>query len=242
MFVAVRWDVHYVEQTGSTNADLLALARRGAQPGTVVRAGHQTAGRGRLGRRWEAPPGSSLLASILLAAEAVPFLAVARVALAAADACLHLAGVDAGLKWPNDLVVGDRKLAGLLAEADGGDPTFVVGIGCNVAWPPSAEHPPELRDLVTALSDHTAEPPDPGVLLDALLARLDAWLDFRPDEVLVAYRARCSTLGRTVKVDLAGRSLDGLAAGITPSGELSVANATGTEVVRAGDVVHVRPT
>lgn len=240
MFVAVRWDVHYVEQTGSTNADLLGLARSGAPAGTVVRAGHQTAGRGRLGRSWEAAPGTSLLASVLLDVEAVPFLAVARVALAVADACLELAGVGAALKWPNDLVVGDRKLAGLLAETDGGAPTFVVGVGCNVAWPTLAERPAELADRVAALSDHTPEPPDPGLLLDAMLARLDAWLLAPPEEVLGAYRSRCSTLGRPVRVQLADGSLEGTATGITSSGELAVIHEGGIEVVSAGDVVHVR--
>jgi len=245
MFMVVRWDVHYVEQTGSTNSDLLVLARAGAPVGTVVRAAHQSAGRGRLGRSWEAPPDSSLLTSILLEAERVPFVSVARVALAASDACRDLAGVDAALKWPNDLLLGERKLAGLLAEGDAASGTIVVGIGCNVAWPSAGSeggvHPPEeLREIAVDLSSAATRVPGPAVLLDSLLERLDRWLARTPDEVLAAYRGRCATLGRAVRVDLLGQSLEGVATGITSSGELEIAVGTTTQVVRSGDVVHVR--
>lgn len=236
------WDVHYVASTGSTNRDLLAMARAGAPAGTVLWAGHQTEGRGRLGRTWQAAPGTSLLASILLDAEPVPFLAVARVALAASDACRDLSGVDAALKWPNDLVIGDRKLAGLLAEAETGTAGLVVGIGCNLTWPADPEERPEdLRDVLAALSFCTAAVPQPAALLDALLVRLDAWLARPAGAVLAAYGDRCATLGRAVRVSLPGRHVDGVAAGITATGALEVATAAGTEVVQAGDVVHLRP-
>ncbi len=235
----MRWDVHYVDHTGSTNADLLTLARAGAPAGTVLRAGHQTAGRGRLGRTWEAPPGSSLLASLLLPTEAVPFVTVARVALAAADACRDLAFVDADLKWPNDLMVGDRKLAGLLAETDAGSPSVVVGIGCNVAWPHTHELPLPLRDRAIALSDLTAAPPGPAGLLDGLLARLDRWLLVPSDQVVDGYRARCPMLGERVRVEEAEESFEGRATGITPWGELVVAVGGTPRLVSAGDVVHV---
>lgn len=236
----MQWDVHYVEQTGSTNTDLLAQARHGAAPGRVLWAGHQTGGRGRLGRQWEAPPGAGLLASVLLAAEAIPFLSVARVALAAADACYDLTGLDVGLKWPNDLLVGERKLAGLLAEADLGSPTIVIGIGCNVTWPPPGSRTPARRESAVALSDFVARPPAPAALLDGLLARLDPWLLVPDGLVFAAYRARCATLGREVTVQLAGGTLVGMATGVTLSGELQVASSTGTQVVQVGDVVHVR--
>lgn len=236
----MRWDVHYAERTASTNDDLLALARAGAPAGTVVRAGHQTGGRGRLGRSWAAAPGTSLLASILLEAEPVPFVVPARMALAASDACRDLAGVEAALKWPNDLLLGERKLAGLLTEADAGSPLLVVGIGCNVAWPPPAELPEELRDVVAALSHVAEEVPTPAALLDRLLARLDGWLDRPAADVLAAYRARCATLGRPVRVQMADRTIEGVASGITGSGELEVTHAGRADVVRAGDVVHAR--
>ena len=226
-------------ETGSTNADLLALARGGAGAGQVLWAGHQTAGRGRLGRTWEAPPGSSLLASILLPVEDVPFLVMARVALAAADACSRLSGLEVRLKWPNDLLVGDRKLAGLLAETEAGSPTVVVGIGCNLAWPPEAR-PPDLAAQVAALSDGPFGPPAPSVLLDALLEGLATWLLRPAGEVVAAYRARCATIGNPVMVQLADGPLAGRARGITSTGGLEVETASGVQVVHAGDVVHVR--
>lgn len=235
----MRWDVHYVAETGSTNADLAALARGGVAPGRVLWTGHQTAGRGRLGRTWEAPPGTSLLASILLPADDVPFLVVARVALAAADACARLSGLEVALKWPNDLLVGDRKLAGLLAETEAGSATVVVGIGCNVDWPPEARSP-DLGDRVAALSDGPFGPPAPSTLLDALLEALQAWLLLPSAEVLSAYRGRCATLGREVRVQLAAGTLAGRATGITPTGGLELAAGTGARVLDVGDVVHVR--
>ena len=238
----MHWDVHYVASTGSTNSDLLAMARAGAPVGTVLRAGYQTEGRGRLGRTWQAAAGTSLLASILLDAEPLPFVVVARVALAAGDACHDLAGVDVELKWPNDLVIGERKLAGLLAEAETGTSGIVVGIGCNVRWPEGPDElPDDLRETVAALSFHRGHAPQPGELLDGILGCLDGWLARPQDHVLVAYRDRCATLGRAVRVSLPGRILEGVASGITATGALEVRTAAGTEVVHAGDVVHVRP-
>ncbi len=157
-FAEVRW----FDELDSTNRYLLSEARRGAGEGLVVVADHQSAGRGRLGRRWEAPPAANLLVSVLLRPR-LPIqarhLASAVVALAAADACAALAAVTVDIKWPNDLLVGGRKLAGVLAEADvaaepavgakadagaeadvGADglSPIVVGIGINVAWPPAS--------------------------------------------------------------------------------------------------------
>ena len=238
----MHWDVHYVASTGSTNSDLLAMARSGAPAGTVLRADHQTDGRGRLGRTWQAAAGTSLLASVLLEAEPLPFVVVARVALAASDACHDLAGLDVALKWPNDLLLGDRKLAGLLAEAETGTSGIVVGIGCNLRWPGGPEDlPDDLRETVAALSFHCDHVPQPGELLDATLRCLDGWLGQPQDHVLAAYRNRCATIGRVVRVSLPGRSLEGVASGITGTGALEVRTAVGTEVVHAGDVVHVRP-
>ncbi|HEX6235736.1 MAG TPA: biotin--[acetyl-CoA-carboxylase] ligase [Acidimicrobiales bacterium] len=145
-------DVRWAASTGSTNADALALSRDGAAEGIVVVADHQRAGRGRRSRSWVAPPGGSLLVSVLLRPPAsVAGAATMAAALAMAEAVERLAGVGPGLKWPNDLVVDDRKLAGILAEADwpagstissgyrppaADDRTAViVGVGLNVAWP-----------------------------------------------------------------------------------------------------------
>ncbi len=134
-----RWTVERFASVDSTNRWLLDAARDGAAAGLVAVADHQDAGRGRRGRTWESAPGDSLLVSVLLR----PHAAVDRVhvvtiaaALALADALARVVGLVADLKWPNDLLVGERKLAGLLAEADvvGGDvQALVVGAGCNLA-------------------------------------------------------------------------------------------------------------
>ncbi len=143
--VGREWDVRRFDEIDSTNTYLRDQARQGAAEGLVAVADHQTAGRGRLDRRWESPPGATLLASVLFRPACAPadlHLCTGAVALAAADACGEVAGVDPELKWPNDLLVGGAKLAGVLAEAEfAGRPAgaVVVGIGLNVAWPGPAE-------------------------------------------------------------------------------------------------------
>jgi BirA family transcriptional regulator, biotin operon repressor / biotin---[acetyl-CoA-carboxylase] ligase len=246
--------VTWVAETGSTNADLVVRARAGAGHGAVLVADHQTAGRGRLGRTWQAPPGSALLCSILLRPEpsAVVHGAVWAVALAAQSAVAALTGVTPELKWPNDLMVGERKLAGVLAEGviDPEDPLtlsgVVVGIGLNVRW---AERPaPHLDDGVAAraitveeLGGHSV---DRRALLGRLLADLAPLLDRwarHPEELHARYRAHLDTLGRRVRVELGDRELSGVAVDVTPDG-LAIRLADGTEeVVLAGDVVHLRP-
>src|SRR5437763_9636755 len=144
-------DVRRLGELDSANRHALELARQGVPEGLVVVADHQTAGRGRLGRSWEAPPGSSLLMSVLLRPSLAPerlHLTTVAVALAAADACEEVAGFRPALKWPNDLVVDDRKLGGILAEVP--EPgAVVVGLGLNVLWEtPSAE----LAEIGVALN------------------------------------------------------------------------------------------
>jgi BirA family biotin operon repressor/biotin-[acetyl-CoA-carboxylase] ligase len=195
-----RWDVRRFESVASTNDWLLAEAKRGAPAGLVAVTRHQSVGRGRLGRRWEAPPGTALLASVLLRPLAPPgslYACTAAVALAAADACRTAAGVDPGIKWPNDLVVpargGTPKLAGVLAEADPASPggragsvAVVTGVGLNVAWAPegatcvlaqlAASAPGRAAGPSGAGSDPGAPPGGraAGALVEGLLA---AWLD-----------------------------------------------------------------
>ena len=226
--------MRWVEETDSTNTRLLEDARAGAPEGRVLVADHQTAGRGRLGRRWEAPPASSLLVSVLLR-PTVPLarahLVTMAAGLAASDACDDVAGVRPGLKWPNDLVVDDAKLAGLLAESVvEGDAlrALVVGMGLNVTVAPEG---------ATALASHATGAVDRRPLLDAWLRRLDARLDDL-DGVLADYRPRCATLGREVRVERPGGDvLTGTAVDVTDAGHLVV----GRTEVAVGDVVHVRP-
>jgi BirA family biotin operon repressor/biotin-[acetyl-CoA-carboxylase] ligase len=239
---ALTWQVTRVVETGSTNADLLAAARGGAPFGSVLVAEYQTSGRGRLGRRWEAPPGSSLLVSLLLPPELAsdhPQRLTQAVALAAAEACERVAGVQPSLKWPNDLLVGERKLAGILAESlvtGGTVAAIVVGLGLNVNWPPDV--PDDLADRVTALNHEAGHDVDRLALLDTLLAALadTDWVTLAD-----AYRARLATLGADVRVDLGSSQLIGRAEDVTETGELVVVASDGQRhVVTAGDVVHLR--
>lgn len=223
-------------ETDSTNRVVLDLAAAGAPEGIVVVAGFQADGRGRHGRAWEAAPGSSLLVSVLLRpgpalAPARRHLAVAAVALAARDACAAVAGLVPGLKWPNDLVVGDAKLAGILAQASGD--AVVVGLGLNVSatapWPPGAVSVEQAAgravDADALLSD----------LLPALSRRYGDWATVASD-----HRRACTTLGRTVRVELADESFTGTAADITDDGHLLVDVGMCIRTVTAGDVVHLR--
>lgn len=222
----------------STNRYLLDQSRLGAPEGVVAVAGHQTAGRGRRDREWVSPPGASLLASVLwrpqLPAERLHLLTFAM-ALAGAEACRSVAGFRPGVKWPNDLVVDDKKVAGILAEAD--LPVVVVGIGVNLNWPAEA-----LAGLgpATSANQVLGHHVDADELLRALLAEL-ARLHGRWDDVASAYRGSCTTLGRLVRVDLDGESFTGTAADVTDEGHLLVDVGTCLRTVAAGDVVHLRP-
>jgi BirA family transcriptional regulator, biotin operon repressor / biotin---[acetyl-CoA-carboxylase] ligase len=217
------WHVRRVEETGSTNADLLEAARAGAPDRTVLVTAHQTAGRGRLERRWEAPPGANLLMSMLFRdVPDDPGRLTRRTGVAAVDACRVVAGVDALLKWPNDVLLAERKLAGILAER-GVDGCVVVGIGLNVAWAP---------DGATCLGARVT----PGDVLDALLHAYD-----RVDNVERAYRERLATIGRRVHVDLPVGSIEGTAVDVDPDGRLVVLDTSGvTHRLDVGDVVHLR--
>jgi BirA family biotin operon repressor/biotin-[acetyl-CoA-carboxylase] ligase len=255
-------DVRWVATTGSTNADAMALAQRGEREGIVVVADHQSAGRGRRDRTWVAPPGGSLLVSVLLRPPGRVAGAVTMAAgVAMAGAVEQVAGVAAGLKWPNDLVVGtgdgERKLAGILAEADwpagstasaGYRPprpheraVVVVGVGLNVSWP---EVPDELDRLATALNLVGPEA-DRVELLVAFLRRLDegyaALLADGADGLLDRWRARSVTLGRRVRVDLGADDVEGTAHDVTAEGHLVVATDEGARrTIAVGDVVHLR--
>ena len=187
-------------------------------------AGHQTEGKGRLDRRWDAPPGVNLLVSILFhAVPEEPGELTRRVGLAAIDACREVAGVEVVLKWPNDLLVGEHKLAGILAEQSASG-SVVVGLGLNVGWAP---------DGAARLGDAIAP-------LDVLRAVLTAY-DRLPADITERYRDALSTLGRRVRVELADGALEGTATDVEPDGRLVIIDACAvTHRLAAGDVVHVR--
>jgi BirA family transcriptional regulator, biotin operon repressor / biotin---[acetyl-CoA-carboxylase] ligase len=252
-------DIRRFDTIDSTNRYLLDEARAGAPEGVVAVADHQTAGRGRLGRRWEAPAGTSLLLSVLLRPRLAADqrqLASSVVALAAADAMAAMAAIDVGIKWPNDLVAPDgRKLAGVLAEADlvASPPTptgvapIVVGIGINVNWPRTdADLPDELVGSATSLHQQAHRAIDRNQLLGAILDGLEprvAALDVISGRARQAddLRSQCTTLGTRVRVELTDDSFEGIATDVTSAGHLVVEAAGGTRTVVAGDVVHVRP-
>jgi BirA family biotin operon repressor/biotin-[acetyl-CoA-carboxylase] ligase len=248
-------DVRWVAETGSTNADVLALARSGAASGVVLVADHQSAGRGRLGRTWGGPPGASLLLSVLVrpselgvAADDLFLLSMA-VGIAAADVARAATDSDIRLKWPNDLVIetpgGSRKLSGILAESIvEGDriDALVVGIGINVNWP--EDLPPELAEIAIALNHVTGAEVDRDALLVDLLRRLDHLL--RPFDRSVLrgrYRELSATLGRRVRVELASETIVGDAIDLTREGHLLVVDECPDRPreITVGDVVHLRP-
>lgn len=249
--------VHRFAEVDSTNRHLLDAARAGAPAGLVAVADHQTAGRGRLGRRWEAPPGANLLVSVLLRpglAAGDLHLCTAAAALAAQAAVAETAGVAAEVKWPNDLLVAERKLAGILAESPGHEAAgwaVVVGLGCNVAWPPPAGSagvpvPAEVADVATSLARESDRVPAVADLLAAWLAALGPLVALLGDdagrrELAGRYRAACASLGRPVAVSLPdGETVSGVAVDLTDDGRLVVDTVAGPRTVSAGDLVYVR--
>lgn len=241
--------VETVDEIDSTNRVLLERARAGEPHGRVLVADHQTAGRGRLGRAWEAPPGASLLASVLLRPDlevADASLVTMAAGLAAVDACSGVAGVRPTLKWPNDLVIdrpdGTRKLAGLLAESlvEGGRlAALVVGIGLNVNWPHPL--PAALDGIATALNHETGHDIDRRTVLEAWLGAFAHRYDRLDRGVIDDYRSACSTLGRRVRVERHDDVLEGMATDIDEAGRLLVEMAGTVHTVTIGDVVHLRP-
>ena len=241
-----------VERTGSTNADLMAAAVAGAPDRSVLVAEHQEAGRGRLARSWVSPPGSGLTVSVLFRPTGVspsrfswlPLLA----GLAVLDTVRAFTAAPAGLKWPNDLLMGvqPRKVAGILAEvADPSRPAVVVGIGLNVdSAPPDQTGATALAAEARSLIDRAAVLVE---LLTRLAAREAAWRDGRGDPEVTRlradYRAGCASLGTPVRVELpGGTSVSGIAEDVDGDGRLLLLDAARVRrAVAAGDVVHLRP-
>jgi BirA family transcriptional regulator, biotin operon repressor / biotin---[acetyl-CoA-carboxylase] ligase len=239
----------FAAATGSTNEDLLRAAVDGAPAWSVLVAGHQDAGRGRLGRTWVEAPGSSLLLSVLVRPAVAPADAPLLTLAAGAGmvaAVAEAARVEVGCKWPNDLRARERKLGGILAEAvvDGGRLRHVViGIGLNVDQS-EEELPEEVRATATSVRIEGGRT-DLAALLDASLRHLRRALDadgpaFR-QRTLEAYRAVCETIGRRVlATTTTGERVEGLATGVGDEGQLEV-EADGRVVhVAFGEVEHLR--
>ena len=239
-----------VDSTGSTNADVMALAIAGAPEGTVIVADEQTAGRGRLGRSWISAPGSGLWVSALVRVPAgggvSPGLLPLLAGVAVADA-IRVQGVAAVLKWPNDVIIDDpdpapgrsalRKLAGILSEGDGSG-GVVIGMGINVSL--SVDELPVPQATSLALEGASVSRSD---LLVGILAGLhEALDDLRSTGGTVTmreYRRLCATVGRDVTATLpSGHVLAGRAVDIADDGRLVIDTGAKREYVAAGDVIH----
>jgi len=246
-------EVRVVRQTGSTNTDLASAA--GTTPeGTVLIAEEQTAARGRLDRRWTAPPRSGLFFSVLLRPSQVPLHRWGWLPLltgvAVATGLSRAAGIDTSLKWPNDLLVNvdgeERKAGGILAERAGTD-AVVIGVGINVTLKADELPVPQAGSLALAGALTTDRDP----LLRAVLRSLEEWYEKWRDAdgapsasgLQETYAAGCATLGRTVRAELPGdRSVVGEAVAVDGDGRLVLATEEGVrEPVGAGDIVHLRP-
>jgi BirA family biotin operon repressor/biotin-[acetyl-CoA-carboxylase] ligase len=234
-----------VATTGSTNADLAAAARAGADSGSVLISDHQSAGRGRFARVWEAPPGTSLAISALLRPPAsVP---VARwlwlpllTGLAVASGLRAAAGVEVQLKWPNDVLIDGRKVCGILSERvdSVSGPAAVIGMGINTTLTEVQLPVPTATSLALA-----GAVVDPGEIALGVLQALGEWYsrwlagaDLRAD-----YASGCSSVGRTVRVELSPtEAVVGEATGVDANGCLLVRAAGVERAFAAGDVVHLR--
>jgi BirA family transcriptional regulator, biotin operon repressor / biotin---[acetyl-CoA-carboxylase] ligase len=239
--------VRVVTETASSNADLLAEAGNGAPEGIVLAAESQTAGRGRLGRRWVSPPRAALTFSVLLRPSGVPPGSKGWVPLlagiAVASALRAEARVDARLKWPNDVLVQGAKVAGILAEQSGD--AIVVGTGINV----STRQDELAATGATSLALAGAACTDREHLLACVLTELERWYltwinavaRQEPGGLRAEYLRLSGTVGGPVRVSLpGGQVLTGMARDVDEAGRLVIRTASGLVPVSAGDVVHLR--
>jgi BirA family biotin operon repressor/biotin-[acetyl-CoA-carboxylase] ligase len=228
--------VHWHESVGSTMDVAAAMAAAGAPHGVVIAARQQTAGRGRRGATWVSPPGAGLYFSVVVRPDDTGATALITLAagVAVRDGITHATGLAAELKWPNDLLVGRRKLAGILAEGHALHTpvqAVVIGVGVNVR---RAAYPPEVAARATSLEDELERAVDHEELLAAIVAQLDQrieQLSRNPGDILRAWRAASpSAHGTRVEWD----SRHGVTAGIDDTGALLVTTAAGVERIIAG--------
>ncbi len=241
--------LHWYEEVGSTNDVAKELAEQGAAHGEVVVAEAQTSGRGRRGRSWSSPRGRNVYLSAILRPDLPPARAPELTLLASVALCqaTRHAGVPARIKWPNDLVAGARKMAGVLTEmaAEMDQVQWVVlGLGVNVTARPD-DFPPEVRELATSLAIERGQPVPRALFAAALLTALEEWLDRHAAEgfapVREAWREMSDTLGRDVRVRTGDGEVVGLAEDVDDAGALLVRTDCGVTRVLAGDVELLRP-
>jgi|ERR1041384_3892663 BirA family biotin operon repressor/biotin-[acetyl-CoA-carboxylase] ligase len=250
------------DQIDSTNREAVALAHAGVEHGTVVVADSQTAGRGRLSRRWFSPPGVNLYCSIVLKksiatdrhTEWLSWLPL-MTALAAAEAIETIAAAHVAVKWPNDLLIAERKVGGILCESGTtiqSEPFQIIGIGLNVNGEQSG-FPEELQETATTIRHETGYPVERNRLLVQFLHELEVCVEefesHGTERVALAYQHHCGTLGKVVKVTLTdGKEFVGLAEGIEQDGSLRViqyplptdGRSPDVHHLRVADIVHLR--
>ena len=238
------------ESLPSTNTELAQLAAAGAAEGLAIVADEQTAGRGRLQRSWSSPRGAGLYFSILLR-PTIPQnywpLITLLAALAVAEALEEASGLETDIKWPNDLLSGERKICGILGEAieTPAGRAVIVGIGINLT---QSAFPEELAKVATSVSEATGKPPDREAILAALLRALSHWYSRLHEpagrsEIVGAWSSRSSYAeGRQIQVSNGDEVWPGTTCGLEPDGALRVRSASGeVRSIRAGDVSSVRP-
>jgi BirA family transcriptional regulator, biotin operon repressor / biotin---[acetyl-CoA-carboxylase] ligase len=206
-------EIHWFDSIGSTMTEAGRLAEAGRPEGTVVGADEQTAGVGRHGHTWHSEPGHGLYVSIVLRRTLpIPTVTLA-IGLAAREAIVETTGIECDLRWPNDLLIGDRKCTGILTSLEAG--AIVAGIGINVNH---EEFPPDLESLATSLRLASGREHSRETLLVALLRRIDHWIRCKPPEVLAEF-ARRSSYARGKRVSVDGETI-GTTAGLDPQGFL----------------------
>ncbi|MFI9506580.1 biotin--[acetyl-CoA-carboxylase] ligase [Nocardia sp. NPDC052566] len=238
--------IDVVESTGSTNADLIARAGDPGADHSVLIAEAQETGRGRHARTWVSPPRAQIAMSLLVRLRGIEPAALGWLPLltgvAVVDAVRATAGVQANLKWPNDVLIDGRKVAGILAEvaAGGGAPAVVVGIGLNVSLAEAELPVPHATSLTLAGAGAVDRTRLALALLTEFAARFTAWQDanWASADLAAAYRARCVTLGSEVRAELPGGEVrTGIATDIDDTGRLLIDSLP----VSAADVTHLRP-
>lgn len=250
------------QDLSSTNREALSLVRTGTPHGTVVIAEGQSGGYGRHGRTWFSPPGLNIYCSVVVRGMGenlslsqwlswVPLVS----ALAVTEAVQQMVAVSLSLKWPNDLLLNDRKVGGILCESSfvaTNDPVVVIGVGLNVNVP-SVSFPTDLRALATSLLEVSQRPIDRNQLIAQLLLELEEYLGELQSHGSVrlrqAYATRCATVGRRVRIQFTNdRTIVGIAEALSPDGALQVrtlpspprSQPTSLVEVRAADVIHLR--
>lgn len=241
--------IMHFHETDSTNTRALFLARGGAAEGTVVLADRQTAGRGRMNREWHSPGGTGIYLSIILTPRAplnsLPGITLVA-AVAAAEALESAAGVRADIKWPNDLLLNNRKICGILTELharDDGAAIVIVGIGINVNTP-AERFPAEVRDIASSLLIETGRETSREEIVISLLERFERRYEMfifgRFDAILDRWREYSGIIGRRVCIEQDGVRTLGTVVDIDMGGALVILNISGSrQMILSGDITYI---